>query len=70
MKWKLPEIGSVEETRLLLVCALLCTMFLLFGCDRGPSREDMVGCATSTNTITHRDVANCAIERDEHHRRR
>jgi len=50
----------------MLVLLALC-LFSLAGCDRGPTDADMAGCATSNRAPTHREVAECAIERE--HRR-
>lgn len=36
---------------------------LLVGCERGPTKEDMRGCASPSHP-TVRDVADCAIKRD------
>jgi hypothetical protein len=35
---------------------------LLSGCN-GPDESDMRGCTTGNHPISHRDVANCAVER-------
>lgn len=40
---------------------------LLTGCERGPSEDDMAGCAVrrSGPPISSREVADCAVERGE-----
>lgn len=45
--------------------AILIACLILAGCDRGPTDEDMAGCATSTRRVTARDVAECAVDREQ-----
>lgn len=47
------------------ICAALAgACLVLAACDRGPAESDMAGCAVSSRAITHRDVAECAVERE------
>lgn len=45
------------------------SLFLLVGCS-GPTDADMAGCTTSNRAPTHREVADCAIQREEYRRER
>lgn len=46
----------------------LAGVLALAGCGSGPTDADMAGCTTSSRAITHRDVAECAIDRAEFRR--
>lgn len=48
-----------------IILVLLGALIMLTGCDRGPADADMAGCTTSTRAPTHRDVADCAVQRAE-----
>lgn len=53
-------------TRSLILLTMLC---LLTGCNDAPSESDMRGCAIRGGgpAISHREVADCAVERAARH---
>lgn len=63
LRWRV----SAERPASLLigVGALGIIAVLLCGCDRGPTEDDMAGCAVRGGgpAITSREVADCAVER-------
>lgn len=52
----------------LLLGFTLITLSMLTGCGGGPTDADMAGCTTSNRAPTHREVADCAIQREEYRR--
>lgn len=52
----------------LLLTGVILIVIGLCGCERGPTEEDMAGCAVRGGgpAITSREVAECAVERARH----
>lgn len=64
--WREPVSAGYPGSFLVLMGTLGIVAALLCGCDRGPTEEDMAGCAVRGGgpAITSREVAECAVERE------